>query len=138
MRLNASKIINYKIISIIWVFIWLLFFIRGFLLVDYKIFKNSLVKDIEGKRRYLMKEGLYDFIVFCQKRIPEKDDYTFVYNPKALDPVERSRAAYYLYPRKMREGAPYIMVFGVSGYGKRGFEFLDKFNETSFILHKRD
>ncbi len=129
---------NYKLISVIWVFIWLLFSVRGYLLTDYRIFKNSLVKSIEQKKRYMMKDGRYDFIELCRKRIPEKDDFVFVYDAKALDPVERSRVIYYLYPRKMRDGAPNIMVFGMNRYKKNGFELLDQFNESSFILKKAD
>lgn len=138
MRPDRSRLVNYQVIAVIWAFIWLFFFIRGLALTDYKVFKNIAVKDVEEKRRHMMKKGLYDFIGFCREAIPEKDDFAFVYDRTTLDPVETSRTAYYLYPRKMREGALYIMVFGVSGYGKRGFELMERFDETSFILRKAD
>lgn len=133
-----SKFINYKVIALVWVFLWLLFSVRGYVLTERRFFKNTLGRDSVEKKRYLMTEGLYDFIEICRKKIPEKDDFVFVYDTKAMDPVERSRVMYYLYPRKMRDDAPYIMVFGLSGYRKEGFELLERFNESSYILRKAD
>ncbi len=138
MKLNLSKAINYKLISVIWVSIWLIFSVRGFFLTDYRIFKNSLGKNAKQKKQYLMPAGLYDFIEFCRKTIPEKDDFVFVYNTKELDPTEKQRVVYYLYPRKIRADGPYIMVFGLREYKRRGFELLSRFNESSFILRKAD
>ncbi|MDD5422033.1 MAG: hypothetical protein WC592_07850 [Candidatus Omnitrophota bacterium] len=130
--------VNYKLISVIWVFIWLLFSVRGYILTDSKVFKNSLGKSVEQKKRNLMKSGLYDFVLFCQKNIPEKENFVFVYDAKALDPVEGSRVSYYLYPRKMIKDAPYIMVFDMSGYKKEGFKLHASLSKNSFILRKAD
>jgi hypothetical protein len=125
-----------RIFACIWVLIWLVFFVRGFILTDYKVFKKCLTKSVEEKRRCMMKEVLYDFIVFCQGRIPKDSDFTFVCDRQRLDPTEISRVTYYLYPRRPKDPAPYIIVFGVEGYKKAGFEMMEKFGSASFILRK--
>lgn len=131
------KLINYKIIFFIWVSIWILFLVRGFIKIDYKFFSETLGKTLEEKREFLLKKELYNFMIFCEKTLPIDARYEFVYDTEVLDPVYGQRLAYYLYPRKMAKGAPYLLVFGIGSFGKADYRMLERFGKDSFILKKR-
>lgn len=136
MKLNLEKVINYRIILVIWVAIWLLFFVRGFIKVDYKVFKGTFGKSVQEKTAFTMSKGLYAFVLFCEEKIPENSKFQFVYDEKKFDSVESFRMTYYLYPRIATDDPEYIIVAGILNYKKPGFKLLAKFYDDAFILIK--
>ena len=138
MKFNLKKIINYRIIMAIWIIIWLLFFVRGFIRVDYKIFKGTLGSSVDDKTAFSMTKDLYAFILYAKKKLPDDASYEFVYNNLLLDPVENVRMIYYLYPRITKDNPQYVVVFEMPSYKKFGFTLSERFSEGSFILKKNN
>ncbi len=136
MKIDLQKIINYKLILLVWIIIWLLFFVRGFVKADYKIFKATIGKSTEEKKAFSMTPGLYKFIEFCDKNTPKDSSFKFEYNKQLLDPVEEVRMMYYLYPRIIKDEPRYIFVFGVPGYRIESYRLVNRLDENSFILEK--
>ena len=113
--------IIFRIIFLAWVFIWLLFLVRGLVKGEARDYKNLFGKTLEEKRAYVAGEEFYDFILFCGKIIPEDSDYKV--EADYDDSMDYFRFAYYMYPLLRNLDNPeytpcYKVKFSKKGYGK--------------------
>lgn len=105
-----------KAVLCVWIFFWLLFMIRGLYKGEFNELKMLLSGDAEARRAYVMGEGLYDFIQYSIKDMPEDGTYRIEGD---IEPLSKYRLVYYLYPRRERGGGAYILTFKENIYGLR-------------------
>ena len=97
---------RWKIVFIIWVSIWLLFIARGFVKGEYKTFKALSFVGIEEKKAHILGKELKAFLDRCLSQIPEESTYKIT---GEVDPHNRYRLVYYLYPRTESENPDYLL-----------------------------
>ncbi len=61
---------------------------------------------LESKRRLTTAEGFYDFLMFCDRKLPKGIDIGYIF-PEGY---YYFKANYYLYPRKLRQGSNIIIA----------------------------
>jgi hypothetical protein len=130
---------KYKIfvlVFLIWVVLWISFLTRDIFvkggLRDYKVLAH---RSLEGKRAYVTGDSLYEFLVFCNDKLPERAAYRWVKTDKADH--ARRRATYYLYPHLESEEADFILVFNEPFSIRPGYEIFYKLDDTRYILKKQ-
>jgi len=92
-------------------------------------------RSLAAKRELVTGGGLYTFVLFCQQAIPPSAEVEFA----APGDYYSSKGAYYIYPHRVKTGAPYLIVFHgnldrsqVNNYVK-----FTQFKEGEFILKKK-
>ena len=106
----APQSIIFTIIFITWVFMWLLFFVRGLVKAELKDYKNLFGKTLEEKEAYVSGKEFFDFINFCKKEIPKCATYSVEANYDQT--MDYFRFAYYIYPVKRdRDDPDYIVCY---------------------------
>ncbi|MDB4349444.1 hypothetical protein OAA99_00660 [Omnitrophica bacterium] len=96
----------WKVVFGVWVFFWVLFFVRGLVKGEFERFKKYAFVSTEQKRSYILGEELETFLRTCEKRIPESDTYKIIGD---LDDHNRFRMVYYLYPRLQSDKPDYLL-----------------------------
>jgi hypothetical protein len=118
-----------------WVIIWISFnareiFVKGGL-DDYR---NLLSRTFEGKRSYVTGDRFYEFLVFCNERLPAGASYEMAgIEDQSHD---RRRASYYLYPHMEKKGAEYLLVYGLPDAPKGGYGIFAGLDRDRYILKK--
>ncbi len=128
MKIKTS--ILFGVVFTAWVFMWLLFLVRGLVKVEIKDYRNLLGKTLEEKHAYVSGKEFYQFILFSEKAIPE--DATFSIEAKYDDSMDYFRFPYYLYPAKRDLKNPeyiacYKVEFEKEGYQQAAALFADKY-----------
>jgi hypothetical protein len=104
-------------------------------------FKDDLrfwEKNLEEKRAIQNAKDFYQFMKFAEKKIPPDSDFDLVAAPKY--PYSRERAGYYLYPRKLKEKAAYLLIFDLEP-GKdilEKYKLIGKFRKGAYILKSKN
>jgi len=70
-------------------------------------YKVLLARTLEGKRAYVTGDRLYDFLVYCKAKMPEKCTYKITGIEEG--DLESRRAVYYLYP-SLRSADPDFII----------------------------
>jgi len=96
----------WKIVFIIWLILWFLFLVRGFVKKEFNEFKAISFASIDEKKAYLMGKGLYDFLKYCQENMPIESTYKIT---GELTKHNKARLVYYLYPRVHSEDPDYVL-----------------------------
>lgn len=122
-------------IFLIWSVLWVSFIERGLFRKGYFYdYKELLIRSPEGRRSYVTGDRFYDFIVFCNSKLPEGESYRWM----GLEDGSHAkrRATYYLYPHLEKEGARFILVYDkpYKGDDYAVFAALDK---ARYILKRR-
>lgn len=124
-----------KVIFAAWVTLWLIFAARDmFYKTNFRDYKALISRSLEGKRSYIIGDGLYKFIEFCRKETPEGSAYGLEGIEKGE--VDRVRVVYYLYPRIESADHDYIFVYNLPAFTREGFMPYKKLDDGSFILKK--
>lgn len=91
------KSILLKILLIVWVVLWAIFFIRElFVKNNARDYAALLSRTLEGKHAYVTGDKLYSFLLRCKKDMPDMAAYKIIGIDEGA--IERRRAVYYLYP----------------------------------------
>ena len=121
---------------VIWVTLWISLNLREIVakgnLRDYKILAQ---RSLEGKRAYVTGDSLYEFLVFCNDKLPESAAYRWVKTDKPDH--ARRRATYYLYPHLEAEDADFILVFNEPFSVPPGYEIFSRLDGARYILKKK-
>ena len=131
-----------KLAFIVWVALWAFYTVRELVksrsqdsLKDYITLAS---RSLEGKRSYVTGDKFYEFISFCDKKLPARASYKWF----GVDDLtlEERRATYYLYPHlKKKGGADFILVYMSAEPEsiKRGYELFARLDDSRYILKKR-
>lgn len=125
-----------KLLFAAWVIIWIFFDMREiFIKNNLRDYKVLVSRSLDGKRSYVTGDRFYEFLTFCNDRLPRGSGYMWVKTDK--EDLDRRRATYYLYPNMEREDAPFILVYNEPGLTKSGYTIFAKLDESRYILIKR-
>lgn len=128
-----EKII-FRIVFVMWVFMWLMFFVRGMAKVEIKDYKNLLGKTLEERRAYVTGKEFYEFIIFSEKVIPK--NATFTVEAKYDDSMDYFRFPYYLYPAMRDIDNPeYIACYKVK-FSRGGYKAAASLSDNKYILKR--
>lgn len=126
----------FRIILIVWVALWIFFIAKSFVaqkdkstLKDYISLASA---DWEGKRAIVFGEDLYNFLKFCEAKLPSGANYEII--GIAEDSIDLPRMVYYLYPSIKKRDADFILVYKKSGFEKKEAYLYASLNKESFIL----
>jgi len=134
--LRTKTVILFRIVFIAWVFMWLLFFVRGLVKTEIRDYKNLLGKTLEEKRAYVTGKELYEFIVFSEKVIPK--NATFTVEAKYDNSLDYFWFPYYLYPATRGIYRPdYIICYKVN-FSKDGYSVAKSFTYDKYILKRSE
>lgn len=128
-----------KLVFIAWVAMWLLFTIRGPFVKGYvSEYRQLLSRSLEGKRSFMTGDRIYEFIVFCGKNMPQGSSYEIIgMEKKDIDPIEKRRAVYYLYPNMEAKNPDFILVYDEPGFAKAGYAVFLRLDGTRYILKRQ-
>jgi len=105
-----------KVFFITWVALWIGFFARElFVKKNINDYRALLSRTLEGKHAYVTGDKLYEFLVYCESKMPENSTYKITGLEEG--DLESRRAVYYLYPR-LRSADP-DFVIDAKGYTLR-------------------
>ena len=97
-----------KIIFIIWITLWAIFFARELVIKNnIRDYKALLFRTLEEKHAYVTGEKLYAFLVYCRDNMPEGATYKIIGIDEGA--LERRRAVYYLYPNIQNTNPDFII-----------------------------
>ncbi len=120
----------------IWVIIWVSLNIREIVAKgnfrDYKILAH---RSLDGKRAYVTGDSLYEFLVFCNDKLPAGATYRWTKTDKSDH--ARRRATYYLYPHMEAEDAEFMLVFEDPFRAGSEYEMYSKLDDARYILKKK-
>ena len=121
---------------IIWIMIWISLLVREVFvkggLRDYQVLAH---RSLEGKRAYVTGDSLYEFLVFCNDKLPEGAAYRWTKTDKPDH--ARRRATYYLYPHLESEDADFMLVFNEPFSAGSDYGTFSKLDDTRYILKKK-
>lgn len=127
----------FRLVFILWVIIWVFFTLREIFvkgnLRDYKIL---LCRSLEGKRAYVTGDRFYEFIRFCNDKLPGRATYRWVKTDKP--DLSRRRATYYLYPHLEAEDAQFLLVYDEHDVPKDSYEAFTTLDDGRYMLKKRE
>jgi hypothetical protein len=131
--MKNTKIL-FKIVFSVWVFMWLLFLVRGLIKVEIKDYRNLIGKTLEEKRAYVSGKEFYRFVLFCEGLIPKNSTYSV--EAKYDQTLDYFRFAYYLYPA-MRDikNPEYIACYKMKFF-KEGYYAAVSLTEDQYILKR--
>ena len=121
-------------IIFLWIILWAVFHVESFVeedLTDYSVVKGFT---LDQKHAYIIGKDLHDFLLFCKEKLPPYQTFDFKAD---LEGYRSSRFVYYMYPRRLRVGADYILVYNDSLFSKRAYTTFAKFDKSSRILKRR-
>jgi len=126
---------TWRLVFAIWVFLWILFLVRGLYKGEFKEYKALLERDAEARRAYVVGEELYSFLEFALVNIPKRAAYEL---EGALKPIDRERLIYYLYPRGVSDNPEYILCYKVGkDSSRKNFKRFTALKKDQFILKRR-
>jgi hypothetical protein len=97
-----------KILFAIWVTLWIGFFARElFVKKNINDYKALLARTLEGKHAYVTGDKLYEFLIYCESKMPENSTYKIAGLEEG--DLESRRAVYYLYPHLKSADADFII-----------------------------
>ena len=97
-------------------------------------YKVLISRSFEGKRSYVTGDSLYEFLVFCNDKLPEGAAYKWTKTDKPDH--ARRRATYYLYPHLESEDAEFVLVFDDLFSARTDYGIFSKLDDTRYILKK--
>jgi len=120
----------------VWIILWAFFNIRELFIKgninDYNILLHRATLD--DKRAYVTGDRLYEFIRFCNDKLPPKATYRWVEADKGDH--SRRRFTYYLYPHLEMNDARFILVYDNRDVPKNGYEIFAALDDNRYILKK--
>jgi hypothetical protein len=125
-------------ISVIWLASGVFFMICDFK-NKYRLYDVPLVFPPEYERAAFAEQDFYQFLKFCDKKIPEGKDVRWELSEDKFlrKDVHFSKAYYYLYPRNYRVDADYIIVYGKKGYSApSGYTVFAEFGKNAYVFIK--
>jgi hypothetical protein len=126
----------FRLILAVWVIIWVFFTMREiFIKANLRDYKVLLQRSLEGKKAYVTGDKFYQFLTFCNNKLPDGAGYMWVRMDK--EDLDRRRASYYLYPHLEREDAEFVLIYGEPNVVKNDYEIFNKLDETRYILKKK-
>ncbi|MFA5085158.1 MAG: hypothetical protein WC482_02200 [Candidatus Omnitrophota bacterium] len=125
-----------KLILAIWVILWISFLMREvFAKGGLRVYSALLNRSLDDKRSYVTGDNFYEFLVFCNDKLPEGAVYGWTKIDKADH--ARRRSTYYLYPHLEEEGADFLLVFNEPFSAGPGYELFAKLDDARYILKKK-
>ncbi len=126
----------FRIALIAWAFVWVMFFIRGFVKGEAADYAALLNADAEGKRAYVSGEEFYAFIEFSKNVIPAGAQYTVVAEyDRSMDYF---RYAYYMYPAVRDTGDPVFIACYKKQCDLPGYRRVAELAHDKYILKRTD
>lgn len=126
----------FMILFAAWVALWAFFMARGvFLKGGLDDYRCLLRQSVEGKRSYTAGARLYEFLVFCNGRLPAGASYELAgIEDQSHD---QRRASYYLYPHVEKKGSDYKLVYGLADAAQDGCEVFARLDADRYILKRK-
>ena len=123
------------ILFCVWGVLWINFIARDLYKKKHIYeYKRLVTANAEQKHSLTYGEHFYEFLMFSKKQIPENSYYELI-GIKELSLAWR-RGVYFLYPKLMKPGAEYILVYDEPTYRKDGYRVFAKLDEKRYILKK--
>ena len=120
----------------IWVVLWIFLLMREVFVKDgLHVYKTLACRSLEGKRAYVTGDSFYEFLVFCNDKLPEGAAYRWTKTDKPDH--SRRRSTYYLYPHLEAEDAEFILVFNEPFSIRSDYEIFSKLDDTRYISKKK-
>lgn len=120
----------------VWAAVWVFFLLWPFLKnpSGLRVALEFLRSDAEGRRALVYGEEFYEFLRFCQQKLPAGSTFHLVGIDYAA--VEKVRAFYVLYPCLVSENPDYLLVYKKPGYEHEGTHLFAALDSARFILKK--
>lgn len=126
-----------KVLFIIWIILWVFFNVREvFLKSNLHDYKMLLSASLEEKRAYVTGNRLYEFLVFCNSKLPPEAAYRWLKTDK--EELARRKATYYLYPHLEAEDAPFLLIYDNGDVLKNGYSLFAALDNNRYILEKME
>lgn len=120
----------------IWVVLWVVFAAREiFIKNNLRDYKILLSRSLEGKRAYVTGDRFYEFLLFCNEKLPQGAKYSWVKTDK--EDHARRRSTYYLYPHLEEEAAQFLLVYDEPDVTRKGYEIFAVLDGSRYILEKK-
>ncbi len=125
----------------VWIILWIGFIARELFrkryFYDYKIL---LSRSLEGKHSYVTGDAFYEFLTFCNDKLPKgtKYDLAGILGGKDIidGSIDKRRAVYYLYPNMPDKKAHFILIYDKLGVRKTGYSIFAELDDKRYILKK--
>ena len=126
----------FKLILAAWIVLWISFAAREiFVKNNLRDYKVLLSRPLDGKRSYVTGDRLYEFLSFCNDKLPSVSSYRWVKADK--EDLGRRRATYYLYPHIEKEDSDFILVYDDPGFKDAGYGVFAKLDGQRYILFNK-
>ena len=99
---------------------------------DYRVLSQ---RSLDGKRSYVTGDRFYEFLMFCNKGLPQGAAFSFAGVEK--DSIDIRRAAYYLYPHLQGLESEFVLVYDEPNVNRTGYGVYAKLDEQRYILKRR-
>lgn len=127
----------FKILFAAWVLIWIFFTLREITIKNnLKDYKVLISRSLEGKRSYVTGDELYEFLTFCNNKLPPNSSYMWTKTDK--EDHYRRRSTYYLYPHLEKDNAGFVLVYNEPNFTKAGYIVFAKLDRSKYILIKKE
>jgi len=126
-----------KIILVVWTVLWVSFTVRELFRKGYYYdYKELMRRDLDGKRAYVTGDSFYQFIAFCNKKLPAGVPYSW----RGVEDgsLAKRMATYYLYPHLEAEGAPFILAYNIRTAHENGQVLCARLDDTRAIFMRED
>ena len=121
----------------VWMAIWVVFTAREIFVKDnLRDYKALAHRSFEGRKAYVVGDKLYEFLTFCNSRLPEGAAYMWPETNR--EDLDRRRATYYLYPHLETDNAEFILVYGEPDTQRAGYGVFAALDKSRYILKKKD
>ena len=129
-----SKTIS-RIVFTTWVFMWLIFLVRGLVKGEAREYKDLFGKTLEEKRAYVAGEDFYEFILFCKATIPEDSDYKVVASYD--DSLDSFFVSYHMLPILQNLDNPeYIPCYKKRKFSEKGYQPIAVLSKDKYIIKR--
>jgi hypothetical protein len=126
-----------KAAFIVWVLLWAWFTFRElFVKGKFECYRTLLSRSYEGKHSYVAGDRLYEFVMFCDQRLPKDASYDIKGLVRDKGLLDMNRAVYYLYPRIRRPDSAYILVYDEDMPAPDGYKLFDGLDSKRYILRR--
>ena len=124
------------IVIVVWIAVWVWFTARElFAKGNFKDYNALMRRSLEEKHSFITGDRLYEFLKFCEKKLPVGATYKlYGIDESSIDKV---RASYYLYPHLAQAKADFVLVYDVPGSDMYDGKIYMKLDDTRYMVKKR-
>ncbi|MFC1576802.1 hypothetical protein ACFL3N_00495 [Candidatus Omnitrophota bacterium] len=123
---------------IAWIILWVFFTARElFIKGAFRQYSDLFFMSPEEKRSYVTGDRFYQFLVFCNERLPPLASYAW----EGIEhgSIEQRRGAYYLYPHVEQADPEFLLVFDEkpSAMTLRAYRVFARLDGDRYVLARK-